>query len=767
MKNSFAYSSRGNTLRISLFDKKAVHVTYHTEGRAPSPLTLAGLSPDPEKIPYTPSVEDSSGDHASVDTGYITIRVDQNSLDVSFCARGVTLSREHGKKLTEYDVYKSTGGKTEIRETADGIRSSSVGGGQVFSRKANHAGMTVEFDGSETVFGLGSHEEGYPSVRGNYIRLYQENMRIAIPVFVSSKGYAYVFNCASLMTFDARSGSRAEVYFDSVDSIDYYFIAGDGFDDVCRELRLLFGETPMLPKWAFGFIQSKERYTSADELLSVADEYRRRKIPLDCVVQDWMYWRGGMWGDKHFDPDRYPDPAGMINALHEKNVRLMISVWPNMTGPSPDRREFEEKGLLLGDGSVYDAFSEAGRALYAKQAFDGLFSYGTDGWWCDSTEPYDTVWRGEERLPPDESMALSAAEFKKYIDDGVINAYSLLHSKGIYEEQRRRTDKKRVINLTRSAFLGQQRYGTVVWSGDVSASWETLGRQVRIMQNYCSCGMAYWNSDIGAFFVRGKREWYRAGKFDGGVGDPGYRELYTRWMQFAVFTPMFRSHGTDTPREIWNFGEPGSVFYDAIESSIRLRYSLIPYFYSVAANVTFSGEMMLRPLALEFPDDEAAHAHTEEYIFGHEFLVCPVTKPILYEAGGRRITDADASAEIYLPRGGWYDLFTGEYFAGGRVVRVALTIEHIPVFVRAGSIVPFSRVTQSTADVPDEPYDVTVFKGADGKFALYEDSGDGYGYEAGEFAVTRIAYDAETGDISEKVSGKPEYRHGIKYRTVG
>ncbi len=766
MKNSFTFSVNQKSLRVSFFDEKTAHITFFPEGNVPQPLTAAGFCPDPDEISGTSVTEDESGGFFHINTGYIALDVGAGSLDVSYAARGVPLSREHGKSLEEYNVYRNIGGRTEIRETTDGIRSSSVGGDDVFVRTSSHAKMTVDFDESEALFGLGSHEEGHSSLRGNFYPLYQENMRIAIPVFVSSKGYAYIFNCASLMTFDARSGSRAEIYFDSVDALDYYFIAGDGFDDVCRELRRLWGETPLLPRWAFGYIQSKERYKTAEELLSVAAAYRRRGVPLDCIVQDWMYWRDGMWGDKHFDPDRYPDPKGMTDALHKQNIRLIISVWPNMTGNSPDRREFEDAGLLLGDGSVYDAFSEDGRAIYARQAFDGLFSYGIDGWWCDSTEPYDTVWRGENRLPPDESMALSVGEFKKYIDDGVINAYSLFHSKGIYEEQRRRTSAKRVINLTRSAFIGQHRYGTVVWSGDISASWETLRRQVHIMQNYVSCGMAYWNADIGAFFVRNKREWYRAGEFDDGTDDPGYRELYTRWMQFSVFTPMLRSHGADTPREIWCFGEPGTVFYDAIESAIRLRYSLVPYFYSVSAKVTFGGEMMLRPLALEFPDDERCLAHTEEYIFGHEFLVCPVTRPILYEAGGKQIPGGDKYAEIYLPRGGWYDFFTGEYYGGHRTVTVRLTIEHIPLFVRAGAVIPFSKVTRSTADIPDEPYDVAVYRGADGKFTLYEDSGDGYGYEAGEYAMTAIFYDDKTGHICESVTGKQKYKHELRYRFV-
>ncbi len=479
----------------------------------------------------------------------------------------------------------------------------------------------------------------------------------------------------------------------------------------------------MLPKWAVGYIQSKERYVSAENLLDVARKYRELQIPIDGIVQDWMYWPGWLWGYKKFDESSYPDPCAMTDELHRMNFHLIISIWPNMSGDSADRLEFQNAGKLLRDNSVYDAFDSEARAFYWKQAYNQLFRYGIDGWWCDSSEPFDAVWHGETRPPLPERMKKSTDEFKKYIDDGKINAYSLAHSRGIYEGQRRNSDK-RVINLTRSSYLGQHRYGTVVWSGDVSTTWETLRKQVRIAQNYIACGEAYWNTDIGGFFVRGGREWFRDGDYNEGVNDLGYRELYTRWLQFAGFTPLMRSHGTDTPREVWQFGERGTMFRDAIENAIKLRYMLAPYFYSVNAAVTFEGRMPITPLALAFPKDRTAHKISGGYMYGHEFLVYPVTHPTYYGMESTKIEYPDRYMDVYLPDGGWYDFYTNRFYEGGRFVRVECTIERISLFVHAGAIVPVSKVAQYVDEEKGE-LEIRVYRGGAGKFVVYDDKGDG------------------------------------------
>ncbi len=751
----FTFANDEYTLRVLPYSGKIVRVTYGKEELFPRDSMIVTLQP-PEKVDAEYDDRDGS---AVIKTDFLSLIIDKETLAVKYFRDGQLLSSESEsapRTLEKYDIYRAVGGVVSERVTVDGVRSSMSGGGRELTGSAYHASVSVTFADDEVVLGLGSHEEGYPDIRGRFIPLYQENMRIAVPYFVSSAGYAYLFDCTSMMTFDDRGG-RGVVYLDSVDAVDYYFIAGVDFDDVCRGYRTLTGATPMLPKYAVGYAQSKERYTCSDELVDVVAEYRKRGVPLDIIVQDWQYWRGSSWGDKVFDKSRYPDVSALTDALHKMGAHMMVSIWPNMSGDSENRREFENAGKLLGDGSVYDAFDEEARRIYWRQANDGIYSHGTDAWWCDSTEPFDAVWHGHERSELDERMKMSVGEFKKYLSDKIINAYSLAHSRGIYEGQRAVGDGKRVLNLTRSGYSGQHRYGTVVWSGDVSASWETLRRQVNIAQNYIACGEAYWNCDIGAFFVKKGYPWFCNGDYDGGCADDGYRELYTRWAQFAAFTPMMRSHGTDTPREIWRFGEPGGRYYDAIEKAIRLRYSLVPYFYSVNAAVTFDGTMPIRALALAFPDDENARGADGEYMYGHEFLVCPVTTPES-ENGG--------TVEVYLPRGGWYDYYTEQYYDGGRTVKAAAPIDRIPLFVRAGSIIPTVEVMQYVDEVKNAPYEVVIYGGADGEFTLYDDSGDSYEYENGEYAMTHIRYNDADGAVTESLTGKMQYRHAVTYRIV-
>lgn len=756
-RQGYFFGNGSNTLRVLPYNDKIIRVSFGDAN-----CFLKNSLMVKAEVPEEPTGRAEENDtEYIVRTKYLTVKVKKENLSIHYeRADGTPLSFESSKKARElkrYDIYRTTGGTTEERVTADGVKSSLEGGKKEFARSAYHAKLSFSFSEKETVFGLGSHEEGYPEIRGQFIPLYQENMRIALPYFVSSAGYSYLFDCTSFMTFDDRE-RQGELYLDSVDAIDYYFIAGDDFDEVCRGYRFLTGVTPMLPKWAVGYAQSKERYTCAEELIETVAEYRRRGVPMDLIVQDWQYWKEHAWGEKLFDRSRYPEPEKLTEQLHQMGAHMMVSVWPNMSGDSENQREFAEAGKLLSDGTVYNAFDEEARKLYWKQAHEGIYKYGTDAWWCDSTEPFDAVWQGETRPEMEERMKLSVEEFKKYLDDRLVNAYSLVHSMGMYEGQRGANSHKRVLNLTRSGYAGQHRYGTVVWSGDVSASWETLRRQVHIMQNYIVCGEAYWNSDIGAFFVKKKTQWFWCGEYEDGCMGDGYRELYTRWLQFAAFTPMMRSHGTDTPREIWRFGEKGTTYYDAIEKAIRLRYKLVPYFYSVHAAVTLEGRMPVVPLALAFPEDRNAHAVKNEYMYGKEFLVCPITRPM---------QNATETMRVYLPEGGWYDFYTEEYYDGGHFFETEVSLERIPLFVRAGSMVPMTEVMQYVDEKPETPYEIVIYRGADGTFDLYDDEGDGYGYEVGRYLRTYLRYDNSTGVVSAETEGVPDYRHELNYRMVG
>ncbi len=542
------------------------------------------------------------------------------------------------------------------------------------------------------------------------------------------------------MTFhDDAFGSY--LWTDVDEEMDYYVIYGPEFDQIIAGIRHLTGEAPMLPKWSYGYVQSKERYISQEELIATVQEYRDRSLPLDCIVLDWQSWPGSLWGQKTFDPERFPDPSQMMHSLHALNAKLMISIWPIMGAGGDNHQEMSGRGFLLGNQATYDAFREEARELYWKQADTGLFSHGIDAWWCDCTEPFEADWKGAVKPEPEQRMLINTAESKRYLDPGVINAYSLLHSKGIYEGQRAATTGKRVVNLTRSAFAGQHRYGTITWSGDIAANWETLRRQIADGLNFCVTGSPYWTLDIGAFFVRKhKEQWFWNGDYDEGAADLGYRELYVRWFQLGALLPMFRSHGTDTPREVWQFGEEGELVYDTLVKYLKLRYKLMPYIYSMAGAVAHRNDTMLRALAFDYREDVQVHSIGDQFMFGPAFLVAPVTAPMYYGPGSRELQGIDKQRSVYLPAGEWYDYWSDERMEGGLTIEAKADLGTIPLFVRAGSIVPLGPDVQYADEQPDARIGLKVYAGKDASFTLYEDEGDNYNYENGSYATIELKW---------------------------
>jgi len=682
-------------------------------------------------------------------TDELVIEIDRQTAAFAYRDRqGRLLTREPargGKTLTPVDVIVSqfdASVDAERSASVDGVRSHARAVREVVDRQAYQTRLEFEWADGEALYGLGSHEEGMFNLRGQHQYLYQQNMKAVVPVLVSTRGYGVLLDCYSLMTFhDDAFGSY--LWSEAADELDYYFVYGPEFDQVVRELRGLTGAAPMLPKWAFGYVQSKERYVTQEELLDVVREYRARNLPLDCIVLDWKSWPGDLWGQKTLDPQRFPDPDGLTAALHDLHAHLMVSVWPIMARGGDNWREMLARGYLLGNQATYNAFDPAARACYWEQANRGLFSHGIDAWWCDCTEPFEADWNGAVKPEPEERMRINTGEAKRYLDPAYINAYSLLHSQGIYEGQRQADPSKRVVNLTRSAYLGQHRYATVTWSGDIAANWETLRRQIAEGLNFCATGSPYWTVDIGAFFVQRKPElWFWNGDYDTGVEDLGYRELYVRWFQYGAFLPMFRSHGTDTPREIWRFGQPGEPFYDALVKALDLRYRLLPYIYALAGSVTQHDYTILRGLPFDFRDDPATYDIADQFMFGPAFLVSPVTGPMYYAAGSRPLAGVVQARPVYLPAGcDWYDFTTDRRFTGGQTVLAHAPLDTLPLYVRAGSIVPMGPRRQHVADLPDAPVELHVYPGADGSFLLYEDEGDGYGYEQGGFATILIAWD--------------------------
>ncbi len=742
MNNQYCFKNHKTELHITPYTDRIFRIIY---GEVKNDSIIVTAIPKNVVCDY----EENEKSYI-IKTKNSTAYIDKASLDISFYYDEKLLSKVNAPTFEEYSIYKYIGGKSEVRKTIDGVKATAVDGKKVFVRNSNHSEMIFNIS-EELLFGLGSHEEGFECINGNFIPLYQENMRIAIPYFVSTNGYAYLIDNASFMTFDCTS-NKAKLYIDCADSVDYYFICGD-FDTICKEYRYLTGITPMLPKASLGYIQSKCEYKNQQELLDVVKKYREINVPLDIIVQDWQYWNENCWGDKNLDLTRFPDMTACINELHSLGTKIMISIWPNLNGDSDNKREFESKNMLLGDGCVYNAFDAKARKTYWEQAQNGLFKHGIDAWWCDCTEPYEVGWGGETREPLDIRMAKTIDEFKKYVDDSLVNAFSIFHSKGIYENQRA-VSNKRVFNMTRSGYPGQHRYATAVWTGDISATWEILKKQVHIMQNYIATGEAYWNTDVGGFFNDTKNRWFWKGEYNEGCADEKYRELYTRWLQFAGFTPFMRSHGMSTAKEIWQFGNEGDKYYDAIKKTIELRYALIPFFYSINANVTFDGKMPVKPLALAFPDDKKAQTVFWEYMYGDTFLVCPVTKPEI------------SKMTVYLPQGVWYDYFTNEKFIGGKEIEIDITINNIPVFVKAGAIVPTVEVMNYTDENLDAPYTIKVFTGADGGFMLYDDSGCDYEYEKGEYSRIKITYKNTTGEIHTEQMGKDKFAHGLNFELI-
>lgn len=687
-----------------------------------------------------------------VDCGSVTARVCKETGAITFRAKdGVILLREQEKQPCEMEEKPvminrfRQDGEITYTQSVDGVRASSEDYEPYEARKAYAWKLSFDFDAGEGLYGLGSHEEGYGNLRGKSRELYQHNMKAVVPMLVSTKGWGLLIDAGCLMAFhDDALGSY--LWADCADEMDYYFLSG-GYAQVYRQYADLTGHAPLLPKYAFGFIQSKERYKDAQELIGVVREYRRRQVPLDMIVQDWQTWPEGQWGYKVFDEARYPDPRGLTDALHKMGAKMMISVWPSMQGEqNENRREMLKNGCMLGNRVIYNAFDEKARALYWKQANEGLFRYGIDAWWCDCTEPFEADWHGAIKPEPFERVRLNAGEAKKYLDPGKISLYSLYHSMGVYQGQRSVTREKRVLNLTRSSWAGQHRYATVTWSGDVSASWEVLRRQVPEGLNFMAAGEGWWSTDAGGFFPgEFAGAWFGAGDFTDGVNDPGFRELFVRWMQFSAFLPMMRAHGTGTPREIWQFGEKGEKWYDALEKIIRFRSRLVPLLYSLAAQYVSAGLPPLRVPALVFPEDAGLRGIDNEMLLGSHLLVKPVTRPMEYLPKGKRIETIDDTEQVYLPSGNaWYPWESGTKMEGGQTVRVHALLDVVPLFVRAGGIVLLGPVKQYVSETVQEPATVTVYPGADGAFTWYEDAGEGSGYEQGQWTRVRMRWqDAE------------------------
>jgi len=674
------------TLRVVVCSDAAIHVVTRPEGAVPQ--DSQPTHPQPWLLPTDVSCKGAPfqfsrvGKSATVKTAAVAVSIALDRGNLTFkTADGKTLLQERDSVPRTYETATENG------------------------EPMTHVVDRFSPDATEAFYGLGQHQSGMFNYRGSTVELGQNNTDIAIPFLVSSKGYGVMWNTASFTYVDNRF--PLELSFDSMasDGVDYFFVYGPEMDGVIHQYRTLTGHAPMLPRWSYGFIQSKDRYRSLDEMQTIADRYRSEHIPLDAIVQDWFWWKTE--GDPIFN-ENYHDVAGDVKKLHADHVHTMISTWGLMDPQSQTFKKMDAAGQLIADAHVYDASDAQARDAYWQGLIKPLFDMGWDSFWLDSAEPEEYWPHVGDAVLRDKKMAIGSGAM-------YTNVFPLMHNEGVQQHWRQTTNDKRVFLLTRSAFLGQQRVGATVWSGDVYSSFWALKRQVAAGLNFALSGMPYWTTDVGGYHLA----------YNGEFEDPAYQELYLRWFQFGVFCPVFRTHGHRPNNEIWS--------YPKIESSLieydKLRYRMMPYIYSLAWKVSNDDSTIQRPLVMDWRGDPETWNIGDQFMFGPALMVNPVL-------------DAGATERsVYLPKGTlWYDFWTGRTTEGGVHVQAAAPLERIPLYVRAGSILPLGPDEQYAGEKVDGPIELRVYRGADGSFNLYQDEGDGYNYEQGKHSTISLVW---------------------------
>ena len=747
-------TKEGVRVNVEFFTPRTVHITKVPDGSAMQHRSLV-VTAKPDATLAVKRTETATA--MTVSSRELKVRVDKRSGLVTFTVGSVTV----GEKSTAFEA-----------------RTAGPDAG------AYRVSTTFQLQRDEPIYGLGTLQDGRLSHRGKKVEMEQSNLEDFQNVFQSVRGWGLFWDNYSRTTFDSPEGGTTMTLSSEVgDGVDYYFMASPCLTmnkkdvgpvtGVIAEMRTLSGQVPMFPLWTYGYWQSKERYKSAAETEAVVDKYRELQVPLDGIIQDWQYWGSNyLWNAMEFNAEEFKDGQRMIDEVHRRHAHFMISIWASFGPMTKQYRELDSLGLLYDFGTwprsglgfwpprmdypsgvrVYDAFSPVARDIYWRYLRQ-LFDAGTDAWWMDSTDP--------------DNFDMQESDYDHPAGDGTYrryrNAFPLATVAGVYDHQRGITNssspqlpvssipqlptssEKRVFIMTRSAFAGQQRYGAGLWSGDVESSWTVLRRQVPLGLNYTMTGCPNFNTDIGGFF---------AGRYNtkgGGSAprNPQYQELYVRWMQYGLFCPVFRSHGTDCAREVWQFGQAGEPVFDAIVSQLRLRYRLLPYLYSTAWLVTSANDSYMRPLVDDFVADRRTWEEGQEFMFGRSILAAPILEAQYTpeEIDKKRdFSDVDfratKTATKYLPKGtAWYDFWTGTRYSGGRDVTIETRLDRVPMFVRAGSIVPLGPEMQWVGEKSWEELELRVYPGADASFLLYEDEGDNYNYERGQYATIGMTWD--------------------------
>ena len=678
----------------------------------------------------------------------------------------VTRSQEKLDKNVVIDVYKTDklvvnvlGGTVSFKDTKGNVllmeNASSIDQPTQDKPLFPDAAVrqTFKTDADEPIYGVGILQEGRMDMRGTNRRMIQGNTDDYCNIIQSIKGYGLFWDNYSPTTFVANE-SGFQFISDNGGCIDYYFIYGGDADGVIAGIRQLTGTVPMLPLWSYGFMQSRERYKTSRELTEVLDRYRATGVPIDCMIQDWQYWGDNyLWNAMEFNNPDFSNPERWIKHIHDQNAKLMISIWSSFGPMTKPFRELQPKGMLLefqtwpqsglsewpprmdypSGVRPYDPFNKEARDIYWNH-LTRLYDLNIDGWWMDSTEPDHLDFKEEDLDQP-----TAIGPFRR-----VRNAFPLMAVGGVYDNQRSMKDgsDKRVLILTRSVFAGQQRYGSNTWSGDVQSNWNSLRNQVPAGLNFALTGNPNFNSDLGGFFANSYNERSQDGS---ATQNPLYQELYVRWMQYGVFCPMMRSHGTEVPRELYYYGEAGEPVYDALLGAVKMRYSLLPYIYSLAHDVNANNGTYQRALMMDFKADRNVWNIGNEFMFGRSLLVAPVleakyTPERAMSKSRAQIGDVDFTApkstKVYLPAGtNWYDYETLKMYEGGKEIEREVNISSIPLFVKAGSILPIGPDVQYSTEKPWDDLEILVYAGADGKFTLYEDEFDNYNYEKGAFST--------------------------------
>jgi alpha-D-xyloside xylohydrolase len=670
---------------------------------------------------------DAEGNEGSLTASYVNARGDtlivrgENEIDYEFLPD----QKKFPRRFPFYRSQITWEGEIEADETGE------------YEFKLYYAGYTTVFVEGKEVVAERWRTAWNPNTYKFRVRL-EKGKRVPLKVQWKPDGGMSYLGLKALGPLDPVEQGRLSLWSEMGQELDYYFIRGENLDGVISGYRTLTGKAPIMPCWAYGFWQSRERYKTQDEIVGTLAEFRRRGIPIDNIVQDWSYWKEDQWGSHEFDASRFPDPKKMVDDIHAMNARIMISVWPKFYINTEHYRELNDRGWIYQQavkdsirdwighgyiGSFYDAYAEGARKLFWEQINDHLYGLGIDAWWMDASEPdilsnsnldYRKLLCGPTALGP-------STEF--------LNTYALMNAKGIYEGQRSVDPDKRVFLLTRSGFAGLQRYSTATWSGDIGTRWEDMKAQITAGMNYALAGIPHWTMDIGGFCVEHRYE--RAG--EGSEDLEEWRELNTRWYQFGSFVPLYRSHGQFPYREVFYIAPEHHPAYRSIVKYNKLRYRLMPYIYSLAGKVWFDDYTIMRALVMDFPADPGVTEISDQYMFGPSLMISPV-----YEYRAR-------SREVYFPGPGlWYDLESGKYIEGGQARQVDAPYEKIPIHVKAGSILPFGPEIQYVNESPGAPLSLRVYGGADGEFTLYEDEGTNYNYEKGACSRITFRYHHET-----------------------